>query len=198
MAGASAWAGLIGEGAGHIWQNKWGQRQNRMARVEAQKDRDFTERMSSSAYQRSVKDLRAAGLNPILAAGGPGASTPGGGQTKVPNAPDMRIDGAKIASAWEQMKLTKEQVKLTKENKRLAGNAADKTFWESSSASADYAMKFVEMNNFEKLYGGFAGQLMYGLRELGTSAGASAWGMKALASMFGKQAPINILKMVPK
>ncbi len=59
--------------------------QHRRNKREAQKDRDFQERMSSSAYQRGVKDMEDAGLNPALMYGGgaSAASTPGGAKADV-------------------------------------------------------------------------------------------------------------------
>lgn len=45
--------------------------------AEAEKNRQWQEHMSNTAHQREVKDLIAAGLNPVLSANA-GASTPGG------------------------------------------------------------------------------------------------------------------------
>ncbi len=54
--------------------------QNRFNAVEAQKARDFEERLSNTAYRRAVEDMKAAGINPVIAygSGASGASTPSG------------------------------------------------------------------------------------------------------------------------
>jgi hypothetical protein len=86
------------QAAGTIYQN-W--QQQRMAK----KQMAFQERMSSTAHQREVKDLRAAGLNPILSAGGQGASVPSGAQPTIEN------PAAPVTSTVLQAKQLKQQDK---------------------------------------------------------------------------------------
>lgn len=51
--------------------------------AEAQKNRDFQANQSNTAYQRAVGDMRAAGLNPMLAYAQGGASASGGSAASV-------------------------------------------------------------------------------------------------------------------
>lgn len=69
-------------------------------RKEAARNRAWEESMSSTSHQREVKDLQAAGLNPILSANG-GASTPGGSMATM-QAPQIDLPGILNASALQE------------------------------------------------------------------------------------------------
>lgn len=66
---------------------------------EASKQRDFQKKMSDTSYQRAVKDLEAAGLNPMLAYSQGGASTPAGAQGSIPTGIGERAVNASRAAS---------------------------------------------------------------------------------------------------
>lgn len=106
--GAQGIANAMGVGAQMLYnygmankQAGFNAKQNQVAMdynsAEAQKNRDWQEMMSNTAYQRAMADMKAAGLNPILAANLGGASTPGGATGTISGA-SMGLQGASAAS----------------------------------------------------------------------------------------------------
>lgn len=80
----SAILGYMGQQETNANQASIASQANVLSAEQAQINRDFQERMSNSAYQRQVKDMESAGLNPMLAyIKGGGASSPSGAQGNV-------------------------------------------------------------------------------------------------------------------
>lgn len=130
-AGASLAGTLIGSRSSAKAQD----RANEQSIEQAREDRDFQERMSSTAHQREVKDLVAAGLNPILSAHG-GASTPGGSTPAIhstsPNRGELAMNAARgvaeIQTAKAQQKNLESQSLL---NAATAAKTVEQTGRES-------------------------------------------------------------------
>ena len=102
----------------------------------------FQERMSNTSYQRAVKDMQEAGLNPMLAYSQGGASAPVGSMPQVQNANSAGIasaaQGAQIAQAVQSLLQSQANVDLI-------GAQADKVRSETIEHSINSARASAEL-----------------------------------------------------
>lgn len=113
----------------------------------------FAERMSSTAYQRAVLDMKAAGLNPMLAYQQGGAHSPGGQQAPVFNRGNSSAGSihtaAQVQNVRAQTDLTNAQrVKVEAEtpgaratSSRLEQELKDAVPWQIAGAEMEFQIK---------------------------------------------------------
>ncbi|WNK14531.1 MAG: DNA pilot protein [Microvirus sp.] len=103
---------------------------NKAAKKEAQRNRDFQERMANTAYQRATADMTKAGINPMLAFMKGGADTPSGNMapirdisegaaTSVGNLTSKALAARNITAATAKTEAEKTNIEATTENTRV-------------------------------------------------------------------------------
>ncbi len=112
----------------------------------------FQERMSGTSYQRAVKDMELAGINPMLAIGQGGASTPGGASAQMQSTLGPAVSSAIAAR------------RMTAEVKAIAASTA-KTQAETGliSTQANIAQRASGVADIAKPPIAIAGELSRGL-----------------------------------
>lgn len=186
MAALPAIIGGVSSAFGASRANRQSQRNAEASmRFEAEQagiNREFQERMSSTAHQREVQDLIKAGLNPMLSAmGGSGASSPSGSTGSGSSAPVQNELGAGVSSALAA-------ANVAAQNKLLGAQANQANAGANlANASATIPATIGDVvNGIKKFLGdttgkdvpGFLGGVRGGLTDvmesIGNSAGAAA------------------------
>ena len=88
------------------------QQRNKEAKKASATQMAFQERMSNTAYQRTMSDMREAGLNPILASKVGGASTPAG---STYNPENIAVNAANVQNVRAQTDKLKAETDLLRE-----------------------------------------------------------------------------------
>lgn len=109
---------------------------NQQQQASAREQMEFQERMSRNRYRYAVADLKAAGLNPALAYGSLGGSTPVGAQANIRNV--MEGVGDNLSKSVERLTSTSIAKKKMDAEIELLNSATDKNYREADRAFQQY------------------------------------------------------------
>jgi hypothetical protein len=112
-----------------------GQLRNSAADYQARRQMAFQEEMSNTAYQRTMADMKAAGLNPMLASKVGGASSPPGAMAQMADFITPAVSaGTSAYSAAMGGQKTEQDIELSKSQQAVSQATADKIIQEVLNA----------------------------------------------------------------
>lgn len=153
--------------------------------AEAAKNREFQERMSSTAYQRGVADMRKAGLNPMLAYSQGPAGVPGGSVASYPGNVSAQSESARASSASASAAVSQANTAAS-----VGSATVGKIKQEVSNLAAGEQQVYAVMRNLGEQYQNLVKE-GYNLTETGNVLRATVEKLRAEVPTINSEATLN-------